>query len=190
MKKSGKEDEAVIEACMTVATRHAFGHTLPAATDGLTDAKGVAVLRRILASPYHRVAVSIRDLPRLMSATHQHFATHTAPMPVDVPATDRPSGFDAIFVNDEMLSGDPVLAALTSSFRQILNDPGLGPDDSFFERGGHSLLAMQVLSFIRERFRVSAGLAVVFDHPTARGLAQYLQNHQMQDAVDAEGGSH
>jgi acyl-coenzyme A synthetase/AMP-(fatty) acid ligase/acyl carrier protein len=52
----------------------------------------------------------------------------------------------------------------------------ISADDNFFDLGGHSLLATQVISRIREQFRVELPIRAMFEHPTITGLA---------DAIDA-----
>lgn len=52
----------------------------------------------------------------------------------------------------------------------------LGIDDNFFDRGGHSLKAAALLSKIREVLGIKVPLARVFQHPTVRGLARYIDD--------------
>ncbi|MGH3807326.1 MAG: non-ribosomal peptide synthetase [Pseudonocardiaceae bacterium] len=60
-------------------------------------------------------------------------------------------------------------------FRQVLNSPSLGPEDDFFQHGGHSLRAVRLITQLRVEFDISnIRPNVVFDHPTPARLATYL----------------
>jgi amino acid adenylation domain-containing protein len=48
-------------------------------------------------------------------------------------------------------------------------------EDNFFEVGGHSLLAMQLISRVREAFRVEIPLRAIFEEPTIARLAKYVE---------------
>jgi amino acid adenylation domain-containing protein len=68
---------------------------------------------------------------------------------------------------------DPVLLTVLSAFRDLLQQPAMGPDDDFFAAGGDSILSLQLIAKLRQQ-----GLRLMprqlLENPTARGLANVL----------------
>ncbi|MFI7453013.1 amino acid adenylation domain-containing protein [Nonomuraea sp. NPDC049714] len=65
---------------------------------------------------------------------------------------------------------------LTGLFAEALGVRTVGPDDHFFDRGGHSLLALKLAARIRSTFGVELTVADVFHAPTVAGLLPALSN--------------
>jgi amino acid adenylation domain-containing protein len=59
---------------------------------------------------------------------------------------------------------------LCELFAEVLGVPQVGIDDSFFDLGGNSLLAVQLISRIRSAVGAEADIRAVFDAPTVAGL--------------------
>ncbi len=57
----------------------------------------------------------------------------------------------------------------------LLQRPHAGPDESFFESGGHSLLAVSLVGEIHDQFGVMLPLSEFYRAPTIRGVAAALQ---------------
>lgn len=68
----------------------------------------------------------------------------------------------------------PVHQALADDWTLLLGLDGVGFDDDFFEAGGHSLVAIQLVARIRARYGVEVPVADVFTHPTVGELAQVV----------------
>jgi amino acid adenylation domain-containing protein len=65
---------------------------------------------------------------------------------------------------------EETIAALWS---ELLGISPIGIDDSFLECGGHSLLAVEVISRLREELGLEVSLAELFETPTVAGLAAH-----------------
>lgn len=74
---------------------------------------------------------------------------------------------------------EPPATALESTVAALwgsaLGVADVGVEDDFFELGGNSLVAVQLSSRIRDTVQVEMPIAILFDHPTVRRLAQYLE---------------
>ncbi|MER6345313.1 amino acid adenylation domain-containing protein [Streptomyces sp. NPDC001595] len=64
---------------------------------------------------------------------------------------------------------------LCDLFAELLEVPGAGPDDDFFQLGGHSLHAARLVARIRSRLGVKLSVADVFASPTPAGLAERME---------------
>ncbi|MFK8101673.1 MAG: amino acid adenylation domain-containing protein [Saprospiraceae bacterium] len=55
--------------------------------------------------------------------------------------------------------------------------------DNFFEIGGHSLLAIKLVSQIRDTFQLEVGIEDLFNHPTVESLAKLLETEPSQNLL-------
>jgi hypothetical protein len=69
----------------------------------------------------------------------------------------------------------PTEELLAGIWARVLNLDKVGIHDNFFELGGHSLLATQVISRIRDTYKLDLSLRALFETPTIFGLAQRVQ---------------
>ncbi|MEU8206502.1 amino acid adenylation domain-containing protein [Streptosporangium sp. NPDC049046] len=61
------------------------------------------------------------------------------------------------------------------AFRRVLDEPGIGPHDAFFESGGDSRLAVTLLGRLRGGLRRPVAARLLWERPTAAGLASALR---------------
>jgi acyl carrier protein len=64
---------------------------------------------------------------------------------------------------------------LARLWAEVLKLESVGRHDNFFDLGGHSLRATQLLSRVRAAFRVDIPLRRLFEIPTLTGFAEYLE---------------
>jgi aryl carrier-like protein len=69
----------------------------------------------------------------------------------------------------------PVEEAVAEIWTELLGALSVGVDDNFFDRGGHSLLAMQLLSRLRRTFEVEVSLRDFLEDPTIARLARLVE---------------
>ncbi len=56
----------------------------------------------------------------------------------------------------------------------------IGVTDDFFELGGDSIIATQLISVLRDAFRVEIPIRLLFEHPTVAGLARQIEDMQSE----------
>ncbi len=70
---------------------------------------------------------------------------------------------------------DMLQLQLLALWRQVLSDPQLGIDDNFFDAGGHSLKAVELLALVEQVFHKQLPLAMFFEAPTVAKMAQLVR---------------
>jgi acyl carrier protein len=66
---------------------------------------------------------------------------------------------------------DPIEASLVRMWEELLGVEPVGIHDSFFDLGGHSLVATQVISRVRQEHGTAPPLRLLFEEPTIARLA-------------------
>ncbi|MBZ4423048.1 non-ribosomal peptide synthase/polyketide synthase, partial [Myxococcus sp. RHST-1-4] len=84
-----------------------------------------------------------------------------------LPAPDAASGREDSFVPPS----SPTEELVAAIWSEVLHVESVGAKDDFFALGGHSLLATQLISRIRDTFRVELQLREFFESPTLSALA-------------------
>ncbi len=73
---------------------------------------------------------------------------------------------------------ESMLELVLDAYRQGLENPEVNPTDDFFEVGGDSVQALNVLAILEEKIGVNVNIGVFFACPTAAELATAIQNSE------------
>jgi acyl carrier protein len=69
----------------------------------------------------------------------------------------------------------PVNADVAQIWRIVLGQDEIEAADDFFDLGGNSLLAMQVIHRVRRRFGIEIPIRALFDNPTLAGFSRAVE---------------
>jgi amino acid adenylation domain-containing protein len=94
-----------------------------------------------------------------------------------LPAPDQSS----VAVREYVVPEGEIEQTLAGIWQTLLGLDRVGRDDHFFEIGGHSLLAVQLVTHVRASLGIELPLRTIFAQPTLAGLAQSLS---AQDRVE------
>lgn len=73
---------------------------------------------------------------------------------------------------------------LTSTWKRVLNLETIGINDNFFDLGGNSILAMQLITLVNTQFHRDFAVTKLFEYPTIQKLAGHLQSQDEADLLD------
>ncbi|WP_148713628.1 type I polyketide synthase [Chitinolyticbacter meiyuanensis] len=161
-----------------------------AAAQQLPDGIGIGahdagpLLEQLLAMPAaSQLAVSTAPLQPLLAgqpslALAERLGGETPPRRAGHP---RPMLTTPFLAPEEGLEAD--LAVLWSEFLGIT---GIGADDSLFELGGDSLLAIQLLARVRQAYGVELHPGTLFRAPTIAALARQIETHLIEELENVQ----
>jgi FkbH-like protein/FkbM family methyltransferase len=107
-----------------------------------------------LSGSFQRVAEELSDIGRLTRAIDEYrLGKHPRPAEADL------AGANALQI------------AVINIWKNVLGRTGIGLDDNFFEAGGTSLRAVQLIAMIKKELKQNLSIVSIFECPTARLLA-------------------
>ncbi len=96
---------------------------------------------------------------------------------VDRNALPAPEQSELEHIGDYVAPRSPVEEILAGLWAEVLNLKRVGIHDNFFEQGGDSLLAVQLVARVEELFNKRIPIEEVFKHPTVIGQALFLNKY-------------
>ncbi len=132
-----------------------------------TSGAGAAGLRTWAAArlPDYMVPAAVVTLDELPLTPNGKLDRAALPPPGAAPSGSGPAG---------RAPRTPAERSLCAVFAGTLGVPEVGIDDSFFDLGGNSLLAVRLLAAIRDDCAAEVSLRTLFARPTVAGLAPLL----------------
>ncbi len=131
---------------------------------GIRPEEGAEAFLRALASPLPQVVISSLDLPSLIAQAGQ-----------DMTEATSEAGFERPELDSDFVEPDgPVEEALAGFWRELLGVSQIGAEDSFFDLGGHSLIAVRLFAMIKKTWAVEFPISVLFEAPTIRKIAALI----------------
>ncbi|MFS4582230.1 SDR family NAD(P)-dependent oxidoreductase [Phaeobacter sp. C3_T13_0] len=132
---------------------------------GIRSEEGPEALRRALATGLTQVVVSSLSLPDLIAQADQ------PPKQIDEDSQnfERPQ-----LDTDYLAPRNAVEEDIAAQFARLLGVSQVGVEDSFFDLGGHSLIAVRLFAQIKRSFGVDLAISTLFEAPSVAKLAELV----------------
>ncbi|WP_277347830.1 type I polyketide synthase [Salipiger mangrovisoli] len=167
------EVEDAADALPLSAAEERLAHSL---TQGILPAEGVEAFARALSLGLPQVVVSSMDLDQLTRQTAAA-TTETA----EGQKFDRPQ-----LEGDYVAPSGEIEHILAGFWEELLGVQNVGAEDSFFDLGGHSLIAVRLFAMVRKAFRIDFPISVLFEAPTIRTCAALIADRTGYRAAEAD----
>ena len=126
-----------------------------------------ALLDRLPTAFVPSVIHQVDSMPLLPSGKIDVEALRSVPRPAR-PEPDRPEP-------DRVVTSDDDVRSMIALWEDVIGTEGIGPDDEFFDVGGHSLAAMSILARVLRERGVNMPMATFHSSPTPRALTDQVR---------------
>jgi acyl transferase domain-containing protein/NADP-dependent 3-hydroxy acid dehydrogenase YdfG len=135
----------------------------------ITETEGALAFDYALSGNGSQIAVSTTDLqPRIERVLHR--PSQSVPVEASMENYPRPK-----LSTPYLAPRDATEEAVANEWSKLLGLSEPGVNDDFLESGGHSLLAVQLISRLRRLFQVEITIGTFFEAPTVAGIADALR---------------
>ena len=153
-----------VEETATKVTSPAEERLLHTLQHGIRPEEGADAFNRALGAGQSQIVVSSLDLDALIAGTRA--------------ATDRSEegqSFERPDLDSEYVEPrNDVERTLVGFWQDLLGVAKVGVEDSFFDLGGHSLIAVRLFAMVKKTFRVDFPISVLFEAPTISACAALI----------------
>jgi acyl transferase domain-containing protein/thioesterase domain-containing protein/acyl carrier protein len=133
---------------------------------GIRPEEGAEALARARAAGLPQVFVSSLDLPALVRQSARAVEARAE----GAPAFDRPE-LDTAYVEPR----NDIERTLVGFWQDLLGVGRVGVEDSFFDLGGHSLIAVRLFALVKKTFAVEFPISILFEAPTIAACAALIE---------------
>jgi acyl transferase domain-containing protein/NAD(P)-dependent dehydrogenase (short-subunit alcohol dehydrogenase family)/acyl carrier protein len=138
-------------------------------TMAITESEGALAFDHVLSGNVSQIAVSTIDLqPRIKKMSE--LSNQSAPAEAPMQRYPRPQ-----LSTPYLAPRDATEEAVANEWSKLLGLSEPGVNDDFLESGGHSLMAVQLISRLRKLFHVEISIGEFFESPTIAATAKALR---------------
>lgn len=134
-------------------------------SQGILAADGPTALRRALGLGLSQVVVSSLDINGL----NEQMAELSNDDKAENQGFERPE-----LETDFVAPANDVERTLAGFWQELLGIEQVGTNDSFFDLGGHSLIAVRLFSMVKKAYRIEFPISVLFEAPTITQCADLI----------------
>ena len=133
-------------------------------SQGIRPEEGAEAFARAVATGASQIVISSLDLPALIRQTAEAEAAKA-----DGQSFQRPD-LDTDYVEPR----NDIERTLAGYWQDLLGVARVGVEDSFFDLGGHSLIAVRLFAMVKKAYRVDFPISILFEAPSIAACARLV----------------
>ncbi len=134
-------------------------------SQGIRPDEGADAFARVMAMKVPQVTVSSLDLDALKAQAS-----------LDTAQSETSEGFERPDLDSDYVAPETeVERMLARIWQDLLGVSDVGVDDSFFDLGGHSLIAVRLFAQIKKAYRIEFPISILFEAPSIRKIASLIE---------------
>ena len=132
---------------------------------GIRPDEGADAFARVMALGVSQITVSSLDLEALKAQSA-----------LDLASTSASAGFERPDLDSDYAAPETEIErTIAGMWQDLLGVTDVGIDDSFFDLGGHSLIAVRLFAQVKKAYRIDFPISVLFEAPTIRKISALIE---------------